>query len=196
MSTGTPLVVSTNFFSFYISCVHCNFIQKICSIAQKILPPPLKGVCQEILDLQFFSWFEPTWAPDKQAKVFLNLVSRYSITKNGILHFFLKMIDVFTPKRISPDCPFKCNQRQVNISFRFWLRDVQFISAVFCTPLRLSPRCAAHHRDWLRSVLHTAEIVSAVCCTLRRYFRNFLNWNFDISSLKSCQICLSGKSVS
>ena len=35
-------------------------------------PPPLKGVCQEILDLQFFSWFEPTWAPDKQAEKFSN----------------------------------------------------------------------------------------------------------------------------
>ena len=33
---------------------------------------PLKGVCHEIFDLQFFSWFEPIWAPDKQAKVFSN----------------------------------------------------------------------------------------------------------------------------
>ena len=30
----------------------------------------LKGVCHEIFDLQFFSWFEPIWAPDKQAKYF------------------------------------------------------------------------------------------------------------------------------
>ena len=45
----------------------------------------LKVVCHEIFDLQFFSWFKPIWAPDKQAKkVFSNSVSilpRYSITK-------------------------------------------------------------------------------------------------------------------
>ena len=44
----------------------------------------LKGVCHEIFYLQFFSWFEPIWAPDKQAKVFSNSVSispRYLITK-------------------------------------------------------------------------------------------------------------------
>ena len=34
----------------------------------------LKGVCHEIFDLQFFSRFEPIWAPDKQTKVFSNLV--------------------------------------------------------------------------------------------------------------------------
>ena len=44
----------------------------------------LKGVCHEIFDLRFFSWFQPIWAPDKQAEVFSNSVSispRYSITK-------------------------------------------------------------------------------------------------------------------
>ena len=29
----------------------------------------------EIFYLQFFSWFEPIWATDKQAKVFSNSVS-------------------------------------------------------------------------------------------------------------------------
>ena len=32
-------------------------------------------MCHEIFDLQFFSWFEHIWAPDKQAKVFSNSVS-------------------------------------------------------------------------------------------------------------------------
>ena len=44
----------------------------------------LKGVCHEIFDLQFFSWFVRIWVPDKQAKVFSNSVSIwtiYSITK-------------------------------------------------------------------------------------------------------------------
>ena len=41
------------------------------SVSQDIWPP-------------FFPWFKPIWAPDKQAKVFLNSVAillRYSITK-------------------------------------------------------------------------------------------------------------------
>ena len=43
----------------------------------------LKGVCHEIFNFHF-SWFEPIWAPDQQAKVFMNSVlisPRYSITK-------------------------------------------------------------------------------------------------------------------
>ena len=36
-------------------------------------------MCHEIFDLQFFSWFEPIWAPDKQAKVFSN--SEFRIRK-------------------------------------------------------------------------------------------------------------------
>ena len=50
------------------------------------------------------------------------------------------MIDVFTPKRISPDRLFKSNHRQVK-------------------NLILFPWCAIH----LRGVLHTTEIVSVVC---------------------------------
>ena len=82
------------------------------------------------------------------------------------------MIDVFTPKRISTNCPFKRNQRQVKIL----TCSVLFVSAVSCTPLRSSPRCAAHHRDCLHSGLHTQEIFSTfgaldseVCCTPRRW---------------------------
>ena len=44
----------------------------------------LKVVCHEIFYLYFFPWLEAILAPDKQGKVFLNLVSispRYSITK-------------------------------------------------------------------------------------------------------------------
>ena len=74
---------------------------------------------------------EPIWAPDKQAKVFSNSVSisqRYSITKfekfdspfaahhgvkilgldnqKFVLEIFSYMIEMFTPKKISPYCPF------------------------------------------------------------------------------------------
>ena len=63
------------------------------------------------------------------------------------------MINVITPKRISPDYPFKSNQRP---SFFFWLRGVQFDSAVWCKP---------HQGAWLHGMMHTAERDSALWCT-------------------------------
>ena len=69
------------------------------------------------------------------------------VNQNFILQILSFVIDVFTPKRISLDCPFKGNQRQVKISI-------------------LSLRCAVS--VCLRGMLHTAEIVSAVCCRPRR----------------------------
>ena len=114
-----------------------------------------------------FSWFEPFGAPDKQAKIFSNLVSispRYSITMLSprcvahcrfksiflvnqyvILQIFSFMIDVLTPKRIYPDCPCKSNHRQGKISV-------------------LTSRCAV----CLCGVKHTTKIVSAMRCTPRR----------------------------
>ena len=47
------------------------------------------------------------------------------------------------------------------------MHTVEMISAVCCTPRRLSQWCATHPGDDLRGV-HTAEIISAVCCTPRR----------------------------
>ena len=127
----------------------------------------VKGVCHEIFDLHFFHDLTPFGPLIKQAKVFSNSVSvspRYSITKWSpwcaahrweknifcILHIFSFMIDVFTPKRIPPDCPFKGDKRR----FRFHLRGVQFVS---------------HRRDHLSGTLHTAEIISSVCSTPRRF---------------------------
>ena len=123
------------------------------------------GSVSKICDLQFFSLFQPIWTPDKQATVFSNSVlisSRYSLTKlsprcaahrgnqkfcivnqHFLLLIFSFMIYVFTPKRISPDCLFKSNNRQV---IRFCFRGVQYF----------------------RGMLHTAEIISAVGCTPRR----------------------------
>ena len=54
------------------------------------------------------------------------------------------MIELFTPKRISPDCPFKGTQRLVNIS----------ISTLWCA-------------FWLPRVMHTTELDSAVRSTPR-----------------------------
>ena len=104
------------------------------------------------------------------------------------------MIDVFTPKRISPDCPFKTlNATKDQQNFRIWLLSVQFDSVVGCTPRSLTPwhdgdaHCRAwlfgvmhiaHHTvfweiwsTWLRGVMHTAELDSAVWCTTRSFWK-------------------------
>ena len=70
--------------------------------------------------------------------------------QNLFLQIFSFMIDMFTPKRISPDCLFKNNQRLTKISI-------------------LTPQCAV----WLCGVMHTAELDSTVGCTPRSFLRNF-----------------------
>ena len=123
----------------------------------------------------YLSWFEPT--------KLCSTPRRFSF-----------MIVVFTPKRISPHCPFKSNQT----------RDFNFDSVVF----NLSQWCVAHHWDYLRGMLHTAEIISA-----RRFFRNLepltLSYvarrghNFEIEYLREIKTkfentlaCLSGAQMS
>ena len=78
------------------------------------------------------------------------------VNHHFILQIFSFTIDVFIPHRISPDWPFKTNQRQVKI-------------------LILSLQCAvssnvydAHRRDWPHAVMHTLEIDLAVWLTSRR----------------------------
>ena len=74
---------------------------------------------------------------------------------------------MFTPKRISPDCPVKSNRSQVKISIFTllcavclcgMLHTAEIVSAVCYTPPRLTPRCVAHRRGCLRSGLHTADL--------------------------------------
>ena len=64
------------------------------------------------------------------------------------------MIDVFTPIRISPDCP-----------------------TVVCS---LTTRCDSHHRAWLPSMMHTVELDSEVGCTpwslTLRYYAHLGAW--------------------
>ena len=114
-------------------------------------------------------------SPPVRSKKFLHKSTFYTF----LLFFIFFMIDVFSPKRISPDCLFKSNHRQVNISILFpWcaiylrgmLHTAEIISAIWCTLRRSSMRCVAHrwdclcglHRDHLRGMLHgmlhTAEI--------------------------------------
>ena len=74
------------------------------------------------------------------------------------------MIDVFIPKRFSPDCHYQ--------RFQFLLRGVQFDSTVWCTPRSLTPRWDAHRGACLCGGKHIEELDSAVGCTPRSFLRN------------------------
>ena len=101
----------------------------------------LKGVCHEIFNLHFFhnsnlsgplinrlKYFRVRYQfrRDIRSQSSENSTSQcawHSGVKNFgvanqkcVLPIFSFMIDVFTPKRISPDCPFKGNQRLTKIS--------------------------------------------------------------------------------
>ena len=82
----------------------------------------------------------------------------FLVNQHFMFEIFSFIIDVFTPKRISTDCPFKSNLRQVD-----------FVSTV-CS---LSLRCDAHHGDWLSGGMQTAEIIWAVCCTPLRFVQSW-----------------------
>ena len=69
------------------------------------------------------------------------------------------MIEVFTHIRISPDCPFKSNQKPAN--FWIWVCGVHFDYAVWST-------CWA----WLCGMMHTVELDSPEGCTPWSILRN------------------------
>ncbi len=70
MTPSLPLYAAV-----YIRAGHAQVFE-LCDKARTVeCDNVLKGVCHKIFDLQFFSGFEPIWAPDKQAKVFLNSIS-------------------------------------------------------------------------------------------------------------------------
>ena len=107
--------------------------------------------------------------------VFSNFVSISQSSKNWLCKmlglanqqiFFSLMTDVFSPKRISPDCPFRSNQKLAKISiltpqYAFWLRGVthttELNSAECCTPRTSILWGDAYHRAQLRGVMQTAE---------------------------------------
>ena len=109
------------------------------------------------------------------------------VNQHFVIQIFSFMIDLFTPKRFSRDCPFKGTQRQAK----------KFILTPWCdgfTPRSLTLRCNTHRGDWLCGAIHTAEIDSnsvmhiteiplAVWCTTRR-----LAWQRD----PHCRDCLCG----
>ena len=135
-------------------------------------PLHLKGVCHKIFDLQYFSWFEPNWAPDKQAKLFSNSVSissRYLITKLSprcaeINKFFEQIKFFFFKSFLSWQMcsPLKGFLLIVHLKATKESKIFNSDSAVWCTLLSLTPRYDAHRRAWLHGGMHTAELDSAV----------------------------------
>ena len=87
-------------------------------------------MCHEIFDLHFFHDSTPFGPLINRLKYFRIQFLRcaahrwdkktmFSINQNFMLQFFSFMIDVFTPKSISPDCLFKSNHRQVKNSILY-----------------------------------------------------------------------------
>ena len=147
----------------------------------------LKGVCQEIFNLYYFHDSTPPERLINRLKYFLiwfqfgrgihSVVSPMCAAHSGdqkfffvnqhfILRIFSFMIDVLTIKGFILIVPLTATRGKWRL--RFWLRSVQFVSEVCCTPLRSSLLCVAHHWDLLHDVLHTAKIISVVCCTPKR----------------------------
>ena len=104
------------------------------------------------------------------------------------LHIFSFILDVFTPKMISPDCFFKSNERLTKISILIlqcavWLRGVHPIGGLWLhsgkhtaelfenfwsldsTVCSLTPRYASHWGAWHSGEMHTTESDSLVCIT-------------------------------
>ena len=110
---------------------------------------------------QFFSWFKPIWAPDKQARVFSKSVSispRYSITKlSPRVQHTAEIVSACAAHR--GDClragmhttPFFQNLKPLS-----WLQI--YIAEIVRSVLHTM-------EDWLSGGMHTAEIVSVVCNT-------------------------------
>ena len=118
------------------------------------------------------------------------------------------MIDVIPPKRISPDCPFKSNQRLTKISIltplcAFWLHCVQFDSSVGGTWRSLTLRWVVRRGafweiliTWLRGVMHTEELDSVVGRTPQSSTQRWdahsgviLVWNFEYVCFLCFRIC-------
>ena len=78
------------------------------------------------------------------------------------LQIFSFIIDLFTPERISPDCPFKRNQRFSKISIL--MHTAELDPTVWCTPGSLTPRYDAPIGAFLRNF---GSLDTSVWCTPR-----------------------------
>ena len=114
-------------------------------------------MCHKIFSLHYLPWFEPIWAHDKQAKVFLISVSilpRYSTRKLFLrcaaYHGDNFVIDLQSRAPIFDNLHGVHHTVETNSVL---CNTAEMISAVCNTPQSPSTRC---------------ETISDVCCTLRR----------------------------
>ena len=101
------------------------------------------------------------------------------------------VIDVFTPKWVSPDCHFKSNQRPAKFSILplwcavwhhcFGMHTAELDSVVWCTVH------SAHPGAWHRRGLHTVESDSTVGCTPR----SFLKFSINLRNLNQIRLACS-----
>ena len=144
----------------------------------------LKGVCHEIFDLRFFMirthlgpWSIFKFSFDF-AEIFNHKVRKIRhrrvkilglANKNFVLQIFSFMIDLFTPKRISLDCPFKSNQRLTKILILTprcdALRGAMLITEFFEKFGSLDSAMWCKPPSWQCGMMHTAKSDSAVCIT-------------------------------
>ena len=119
--------------------------------------PKREGVTRFSTSILFIIW-TPKFSFD-----FAKIIKFFLVNQHLIIKIFSFMTDVFTTKRISAECPFKSNQRQVKISIvtrrcAVCLRGVQLYGCGL-----LIPECVAHRGYCLCGVLHTTRLDSAVC---------------------------------
>ena len=165
-------------------------------------------MCNEIFDLYFFHDSNPSGSLINRVKYYrIRFQFRRDIRSQSSKKVFSFMIDVFTPKRISPDCTFKSNQRLSKISiltqrYAAWLlgvmRTAELDSKVWCIPQILTPWCAHYGVfweiwvAWLCGGMHITEYYSAGECTPRSFFIYFFSWlrnvmhNAELDSVVGC----------
>ena len=151
----------------------------------------LKGECHEIFNLQFFSWFEPICAPDKQAKVFSN--SRiwlwFRLLKNSAVciplrsqsprfasHHGVNNLSSVCFKQKFYKCYFSVMPKDIHTN---WYCKSQIVQETFLLPkffekMKWKDVASTKTRKtdifrsvWLCSVHPTVESSSAVCITPR-----------------------------
>ena len=102
---------------------------------------------------------------------------------------------MFTPKRISLDCPFTSNQRpstffiltlRCAICLCSGLHTVEIVSPVCCTLLRLSLQCVAHLGDRLRGGMHIVH------CTPEIEYLGKIKTEFQYQGPRWVQIIKNG----
>ena len=141
--------------------------------------------CVTRLSASIFSWFESILALNSVSISATYLIIKLKNSDSVVCmtpqsQIFRLSKSIFHASYITPDCPFKSNQRQA----KFWFAKFDYVAG--STLPILTWRCDANRRafetlcvldswkiwkNWLRSMMHAAESDLAVWCTLRSQTR-------------------------